>query len=222
MSLLHSLAGGLIVSCQPVRGGPLDTAEIVAATARAVAGSGAVGLRIESVRDIAAVTAVTSLPVIGLIKREQTGDRLFITPDEADVTAIARAGAAIIAFDATDRVRPVPVPAMVAAIHEAGCLAMADCARLEEGLAAYEAGADLIGSTLAGYTGPGPAPEEPDLDLVGDLAAEGLRVIAEGNIRTPAQALAARDAGAFAVVVGSAITRPEHVTGWFAAALAGG
>jgi N-acylglucosamine-6-phosphate 2-epimerase len=87
---------------------------------------------------------------------------------------------------------------------------------------AAAAGADLVASTLSGYTGPGPEPAEPDVDLVRRLAGAGLATVAEGRVRHPEQARAAREAGAVAVVVGSAITRPEHVTRWFVDALGGG
>ncbi len=219
-ALLRQIRGGLIVSCQPVPGSPLDTVEIVRATALAVAGSGAVGLRIESEANVRAVAAATDLPVIGLIKRQRPApERLFITPGEEEIDALAAAGAAVIAFDATQRERSLSVPDAIARIHARSRLALADCATVEEGRAAAAAGADLVASTLSGYTGPGPEPDEPDLDLVRALASAGLATIAEGRIRYPAQARAALDAGAVAVVVGSAITRPEHVTRWFIDAL---
>src|SRR5690606_9418692 len=99
--------------------------------------------------------------------------------------------------------------------------AMADCADLEDAGEALAAGADILGSTLSGYTGPGPEPTEPDLDLVSAMRQFGPRVIAEGSVRYPEQALAALAAGAMAVVVGSAITRTEHVTSWFREAMDG-
>ena len=218
--LLRRLEGGLVVSVQPVTGSPLDTVELVRAMALAVAGVGCAGLRIESEANVTAVAAATDLPVIGLIKSWPPGEPVFITASPAEVDALAGAGAAIIAFDATFRKHPVPVPEMIARIHGHGRLALADCATFEEGIAAHEAGADLVATTLSGYMGPGPEPTEPDLELIRRWAAQGLPIIAEGRIRTPEQARAAREAGALAVVVGSAITRPEHVTRWFLDALA--
>ena len=105
------------------------------------------------------------------------------------------------------------------AIHADGRLAMADCSDEGDARAAHAAGADILGSTLSGYTG-GPEPTEPDYALVAAMRRIAPRVIAEGRIRTPDQAAEALRRGAWAVVVGSAITRPEHVTGWFCAALA--
>jgi putative N-acetylmannosamine-6-phosphate epimerase len=98
---------------------------------------------------------------------------------------------------------------------------MADCATLADGQRALDMGFDLLGSTMSGYTG-GPEPDEPDLDLVRGLAGLGAFTVAEGRYRTPAQAAAAMAVGADAVVAGSAITRPEHVTAWFVAAITGG
>ncbi len=179
---------------------------------------GAAGLRIESVRHVAAVRQATEVPVIGLTKRELPDSPVRITPTTADATALIEAGADIVAFDATRRVRPEPVATLIGAIHAKGALAMADCAELEDGIAALAAGADLVGSTLAGYTG-GAEPEAPDLELVRHLRRHTPFVIAEGRIRLPEQAAAAIRAGSHAVVVGSAITRPEHVTAWFARAI---
>jgi N-acetylmannosamine-6-phosphate 2-epimerase/N-acetylmannosamine kinase len=216
--LKRKLAGTLIVSCQPVVGGPLDHVEMVVGFALAALAGGARGLRIEGAANVAAVRAATQVPIIGLIKRDLDATPVRITPLIEDVVALDDAGADIIAFDATDRERPVPASDLCNAIHAAGKLAMADISSFEEARAADAFDVDLIGTTLSGYTG-GPEPSEPDLDLVRRCASLGKPVIAEGLIRTPEQAAAAIDAGAHAVVVGSAITRPEHITGWFASSI---
>lgn len=221
-AILDRLRGGLVVSCQPVPGGALDRPEIVAAFARAALDGGAVGLRIEGLANLRAVRAVTQAPVIGLIKRDLPDSAVRITPWAQDVRDLINAGADIVAFDATGRDRPVPVAALVAEVQAAGRLAMADCATRADGLQAVALGADVLGSTLSGYTGAGPVPALPDLALVTALAALHPFVIAEGRYQAPAQAAAAMAAGASAVVAGSAITRPEHVTGWFVAAITGG
>jgi putative N-acetylmannosamine-6-phosphate epimerase len=215
---LASLERALIVSCQPVAGGPMDRADIVVALALAALAGGASALRIESARYVAAVRRATAAPVIGLVKRDLADSPVRITPLTEDVRALAEAGADIIAFDATRRTRPVAVPDLVAAIEAAGRIAMADCATEEDGRDALAAGATILGSTLSGYTG-GLEPEGPDYDLVAALGHMTPRVVAEGRIRTPAQAAEALRRGAWAVVVGSAITRPEHVTGWFCDAM---
>ncbi|WP_103256958.1 putative N-acetylmannosamine-6-phosphate 2-epimerase [Tabrizicola aquatica] len=217
--LLDRLRGGLIVSCQPVPGGPMDRPEIVAAFAMAALAGGAAGLRIEGAENLRAVRRQTDAPVIGLIKRDLTDSFVRITPLLQDVQALADAGADIIAFDATDRDRPVPRADLVAAIHAAGRLAMADCAFPEDGVAAHALGVEILGSTMSGYTG-GPVPDAPDLHLVQALRRTGGFVVAEGRYHLPALAARAIGAGADAVVAGSAITRTEHVTGWFVEAMA--
>jgi N-acetylmannosamine-6-phosphate 2-epimerase / N-acetylmannosamine kinase len=215
------LAGGLIASCQPVEGGPTDRRDFVVAFALAALAGGARGLRIEGVANVAAVVARCAAPVIGLVKRDLRGSPVRITPFLRDARALAAAGARIVAFDATRRRRPVDVSTMIAAIHGAGALAMADVATVAEARAALAAGADMLGTTLSGYVGPGPVPEQPDLDLVRACAALGtVPVYAEGRFNAPGLAAGAMLAGAAAVVVGSAITRPEHIAGWFARAIA--
>ncbi|MCR4268306.1 N-acetylmannosamine-6-phosphate 2-epimerase [Nitratireductor sp. ZSWI3] len=213
---LLTLENGLIVSCQPVKDGPMDTAAIVAAYGQAALAGGAVGLRIESADYVRAVRAVTERPIIGLVKRDLTDSPVRITPLIEDVDALAEAGADVIAYDATQRLRPVPTADLAARIHAHGKLAMADCSVLDDARQALAEGADMVGSTLAGYTG-GPEPTEPDLALIGAMRALTSNVVAEGCIRLPHHAGAALAAGARLVVVGSAITRPEHVTSWFRA-----
>ena len=217
-AILQQLARSLIVSCQPVVNGPLDETDIVVRFAQAALAGGATGLRIEGQANVTAVRAATNVPIIGLIKRDLVNTPVRITPYIEDVKNLAAAGADIIAFDATNCPHPVAPAELCAAIHYAGKLAMADLSTLSEAQAAVEYGADLLGSTLAGYTG-GPVPEEPDIGLIQQLTRLDKPVIAEGRIKTPLHAQHALQAGAFAVVVGSAITRPEHITSWFVDAL---
>ena len=218
--ILESLRGGLIASCQPVRGGPLDGSHLVSALALATLEGGAVGLRLEGTRDVRATRALTQTPLIGLVKREEPGTEVYITPRLEDVLELLELGVDIVAFDATARPRPVEVARMVQAVHAAGGLAMADVSTFQEGLAAWQAGADLVGTTLSGYTPYSKALEGPDLELVRQLAGAGVRTVAEGRIRTPQEARAALEAGAYAVTVGSALTRLEVVTRSFVDALA--
>ncbi len=213
-----TLDKGLIVSCQPVKGGAMDRAEMVVGFALAALDGGAAALRIESADYVAAVRAATDRPIIGLVKRDLADSPVRITPWIEDVDALAQAGADIIAYDATQRLRPAPTRALVERIHAHGRIAMADCSILTDAEQALSEGADVVGSTLAGYTGP-VEPTEPDLDLVAAMRRLTPHVVAEGNIRTPAQAQQALIAGASMVVVGSAITRPEYVTSWFRSAL---
>jgi N-acetylmannosamine-6-phosphate 2-epimerase / N-acetylmannosamine kinase len=217
-SVLAQLAGSLIVSCQPVPGGPLDRPDIVVGFSLAALAGGAKGLRIEGVENVTAVRAATAAPIIGLIKHDLDTSPLRITPFAEDVEALAKAGADIIAFDATERTRPAAASVLCLTAKGLGKIAMADISTLSEARAAVKFGADLIGTTMSGYTG-GEEPAEPDLLLLAEVAKLGCSVIAEGRIRTPAQAASAIRAGAFSVVVGSAITRPEHITSWFTDAI---
>lgn len=219
MRLADELRGSLIVSCQPVVGGPLDRPDIVVGFALAALASGAVAVRIEGIDNIKAVRAATSAPIIGLIKRDYPGTTVRISATTGDIDALAAAGADIIAFDATVYPRPAPAADLLTTIHRHGRIAMADISTAAEAEAAARLGADLIGTTLSGYM-EGPVPDAPDMSLVKAIVGCGKPVIAEGRIRTPEQARAAIKAGAYAVVVGSAITRPEHITEWFAAAVA--
>lgn len=213
-----SLDKGLIVSCQPVKGGAMDRADMVVGFALAALDGGAAALRIESAEYVAAVRAATDRPIIGLVKRDLDDSPVRITPWIEDVDALANAGADIIAYDATQRLRPVATRTLVERIHAHGRIAMADCSILADAEQALAEGADVVGSTLAGYTGP-VEPTEPDLALVAAMRRLTPHVVAEGNIRTPVQAQQALLAGAAMVVVGSAITRPEYVTSWFRSAL---
>ncbi|WP_413721298.1 N-acetylmannosamine-6-phosphate 2-epimerase [Sodalis sp. RH24] len=219
---LNELKHRLVVSCQPVTGGPMDRPEIIVAMAQSAQSAGAAAVRIEGVENVRRVAAALTIPVIGIVKRDLIDSPVRITPFIADVEDLARAGASIIAFDATDRVRPVPVAELYRAARACQRLIMADCACLADGVAAAGLGCDLIGTTLSGYTA-GTADQpmaRPDLALIAALAARGYNVMAEGRIRTQDHAAAALAQGAFAVTVGSAVTRVEHITQWFIEALA--
>jgi N-acylglucosamine-6-phosphate 2-epimerase len=214
------IGGTLVVSCQADETSPFNAPAFIAAFAQAALSGGAKALRLEGTANIAQVRPQVDCPVIGLIKKPQRGaTSVYITPTLKDVAQLDAAGADIIAFDATLRERPVSVAQLISEIHACGRLAMADISTLSEGVAAAEAGADYVSTTLSGYTTYTLERPKPDLALIESLVSRGIRPVAEGNIRTPAEACAALDAGAFAVVVGSAITRPEVITRWFTEAL---
>lgn len=220
MSVLQRLKGGLVASCQPVDDGPMDRPEIVAAMARAAVAGGAVGLRIEGVDNLRAVRPAVDVPVIGIVKADLADSPVRITVTVADAMALADAGADIIAYDATPRPRPSAREEVLAAILGSGRLAMADCSTLEDGRVALAGGAAVLGSTLSGYTAETEGRHEgPDFELIAAFKTLGGFVMAEGRINTPALAAEAMLAGADAVTVGSALTRLEHVTGWFASAV---
>lgn len=219
---LDALRGRLVVSCQATEAEALHGPHHMTAMARSVLAGGAAGLRLEGPADIAAVRAVTDVPIIGLWKIGRTG--VYITPTVDAVRAVLAAGADIVAVDATGRDRPdgSTLADLVAITHDAGGLVMADVATVEHGIAAHDAGVDVVSTTLSGYLGPGPVPTGPDLDLVAAMvAAVDLPVIAEGRIHTPAAAAQALRLGAHAVVVGGAITRPAQITERFVAGLLG-
>lgn len=223
-NLLEQLRGGLIVSCQAPAGSPLAGPRFMAAFARAAELSGAVGVRVNGGADIRAVRHSVALPIIGIKKARADRWPVYITPTLADARLVVRAGADIVAIDATHRARPsgITPEAMIAAIKaELGCPVMADIDSLEEGLAAAAAGADLVATTMAGYTSSRATTAGPDLNLVAELAARVTApVICEGRIRHPQDAVAALAAGAFAVVVGTAITNPVEITAAFTRAIA--
>lgn len=215
---LDDLRDGLVVSCQPVPGSPLDNASSVVAFALAAIAGGARALRIESLDYVRAVRAATSLPIIGIVKQDRIGSDVRITPVVELATALCEAGADIVAVDATRRPRPASVCGLIGAIKAKGKLAMADCSDIEDASAAIAAGADIVGTTMSGYTG-GPVPRDPDFELIAAMRRLTPHVIAEGRLNSPELAAEAIRCGAFCVVVGSAITRTEHVTSWFKAAI---
>lgn len=217
--LLAALRGRLIVSCQAQAHEPLYGAAHMAVMARAAAEGGAAAIRCESPRDIRAIRGAVDLPLIGLWKQGEHG--VYITPTPEAARAVVEAGADMVAIDATDRPRPTAVAALIRFIHEElGRPVLADVSTLAEGRAAAAAGADAVAPTLSGYTGGGPAPEGPDWDLLTALIAEvEAPVIMEGRIWAPEEAARALGLGAWAVVVGSAITRPQLITRRFARAL---
>lgn len=219
---LTTLASRLIVSCQAYPGEPLRDPRTMARMAQAAVAGGAVAVRIQGIADLEQTRAAVDVPVIGLWK--DGADGVFITPTLEHALACVAAGSDIVAIDGTRRPRPDgrSLAETITALHEqTDALVMADCGSALDAKAAADAGADLIGTTLSGYTGERPKTDGPDLELIAEIAALdlGLPLIAEGRIHTPAQAKACLDAGAFAVVVGTAITHPTTITGWFAGAL---
>jgi N-acylglucosamine-6-phosphate 2-epimerase len=222
---LEALRGGLVVSCQAPPGSPLAGSVHMAAMARAAVAGGAVGIRAEGPEDVAACVRAVPVPVIGLRKLDLPGSPVRITPTLASAAALAEAGAAILAVDATLRPRPdgTPPAAFLARLRrEIALPVLADVDTLEAGLAAREAGAAAVATTLSGYTGESAPPAGPDLELVAALAERlDCPVVAEGRYAEPGQVAAAFAAGAFAVVVGTAITEPVALTRRFAAAAPG-
>lgn len=222
--MVARLRGGLIVSCQALPQEPLFGSEFMACMAQAAEAGGAVGIRANSPADIAAIRAVTNLPLIGLSKVEMAGCDVYITPTAADALAVSEAGADIIAIDATNRPHPegTGAQAIRRAAEATGKPVLADISTYDEALTAQDAGAAFVSTTMSGYTPYSPQGDAPDLELIRRLAPVlTVPLIAEGRIATPEQARAALDAGAWAVVVGGAITRPQQITARFAREMRG-
>lgn len=223
MGIFDRLKGGLIVSCQAQPDEPLHGSAHMAAMARAAAQAGAVGIRAEGPDDVRAIRQAVDLPILGLYKIKEPDQAVYITPTFEAARAIALAGADAIALDATTELRPdgLTLAETIRRIHEELKLpVMADVSTLEEGLRAERLGADLVGTTLSGYTPQSPQQEGPDWRLLLDLVAQAsLPVIMEGRIWAPEEARRALELGAFAVVVGSAITRPQLIAARFASAV---
>lgn len=223
-AILHQIKKGLIVSCQALEHEPLYRPEggIMPLMALAAAQSGAAGIRANTVRDIRQIKEKVTLPVIGIIKREYPGTRAYITVTMKEVDELVAAGADIIAFDGTQTSRPdgkMPRE-FIREIKEKypEQLLMADIARQEEGIYCAEAGVDFVGTTLCGYTPETKNCKDLNIKLVKALAgAVSCKVIAEGHVHYPEQAKACLEAGAYAVVVGGAITRPAEITARFVA-----
>jgi N-acylglucosamine-6-phosphate 2-epimerase len=205
---------GLIVSCQALPGEPLYFQGTMARMALAAEQGGAIGIRANGPDDIRDIKAVVKLPVIGLLKRDIPGSDIYITPELVDVQAIIDAGADVVAMDMTNREdRAERVVELIRHCHEAGVAVMADISTVEEGLLAESLGADLISTTMSGYTPYSPKQEGPDLELVRQLAKLLKKpLVAEGRIWSPVEAVEALEAGAEYVVVGGAITRPQFIT----------
>lgn len=211
---LDRLQRGLIVSCQAPADSPLHAPEIISAIALAAVQRGAIGIRLDTPAHVRAVrstlaAAGRSVPIIGLWKQVIPGSEVYITPQVSHAEAIIAAGAEIVAIDGTLRPRPggETVADLIAAIHGAGRLVMADVDTIEAAIAAEAAGADLVGTTLYGYTEATRAWPPPGWELLTALVDRlTVPAICEGGIGSPAQAQRAIDSGAWAVVVGTAIT----------------
>jgi N-acylglucosamine-6-phosphate 2-epimerase len=198
---------------------------VIAAMAAAAVQRGAVGVRIDSPAQIAAVRAQLSQPIIGLWKQVLPPSPVYITPQFHHAAAVVAAGSDLVAIDATDRPRPggETLPELIDQIHQQlGRPVMADIDTLENALKAVEAGADCIGTTLFGYTEATQQQKPPGLDLLAALVELcPVPIICEGGVASPAQAFQALNLGAYAVVVGTAITGIDSLTRNYVEALQG-
>jgi N-acylglucosamine-6-phosphate 2-epimerase len=204
----------IVVSCQAAADNPLHGPASMALMAKAAVAGGAAAIRANGAADVAAIHAAVAVPILGIDKVGDPGG-VFITPDVEAAARVVAAGADVVALDGTLRPRPDgrPLRDQVAEIHERFRVeVMADVDSFEAGVAARAAGADVVATTLSGYTA-GRVPDGPDVELVERLsAALDCPVIAEGRYRTEADVRAGFDAGAYAIVVGTAITNPTEIT----------
>lgn len=223
--LFNLIRGKLIVSVQAPNGSAMRDTHTLTTVAKACVDGGSAAIRCGGyggLADIESIATAVDVPVFGLTKEGDTG--VYITPSVASVKAVARAGAAVVCCDSTGRPRPdgATLAEMIQAAHEEGVLYMADCATPDDIEAAYSAGADIISTTLAGYTPARAATSGPDLECIEEGRARiGATpfLIGEGRFHEPADLVAGRSAGADAIIVGTAITAPDWITGHFAAAL---
>jgi len=225
-AILEKLRGGVIVSVQATHGEPLNKPEILSAMAESALVGGACGIRMAQSYNIKHFKNLhPDVPVIGITKPAVIPDNahelVYITPTFADVQSLAEC-CDIVALDATMRPRPgeqTLKEIVVLSREQYPDLAlMADVSTLEEGLNAVELGFDLISTTLSGYTTETRLQGKntnlgPDFDLLEALVKQAkCPVVLEGRVWEPAEVTRASALGAFAVVIGSAVTRPHEIT----------
>ena len=224
MNKFLSAKGGLIVSCQALKDEPMFGSGVMAKFALAAKQGGAVGIRANTVKDIRAIKKAVDLPIIGIIKKVYAGSPVYITPTFSEAKTLIDEGVDVIATDGTLRLRPrsETLSDLVKKIRDYNdkVLLMADCSTVEEGENAEKLGFDFIGTTLSGYTEYTKGVSLPDYEMIGKLVRIlKTPVIAEGGIKTPEELKKALDSGAFAAVVGGAITRPKQITERFVSAI---
>jgi N-acylglucosamine-6-phosphate 2-epimerase len=219
-ALLTQLKNGLIVSCQARNGWAMHGSNIMAAFAKAAADGGAVGIRANGTDDIYAISQKVCLPIIGILKIWDQNLRVFITPDYSSAKSVIEAGASIVAMDGTMRDRPngETLEWIIKRIHEEypDIPVMADISTFEEGVYSSQCGADMISTTLCGYTPQTNHVKEFSFELLEKLVKNIKKpIIAEGKIHTKEDAAKILKLGCHSIVVGTAITRPEIITSWF-------
>jgi len=225
---IEQAKGKLIVSCQALPEEPLHSSFIMGRMAKAAKEGGASGIRANTVADIEEIQTQVDLPIIGIIKRQYGDNHVYITPTmvEVDELMAMKNPPEVIAIDATCRKRPdgKTLDEMFAQMKEKypNQLWMADCATLDEMKHADDLGFDFIGTTLVGYTpeSEGNKIETNDFEIIRELLKVVKHpVIGEGNIDTPEKVKRVLELGAYSVVVGSIITRPQVITKRFVDAI---
>lgn len=219
---LDSIKGNLIVSCQALEDEPLHSSYIMAKMAKAAKVGGACGIRANSSDDIKEIQKEVDLPIIGIVKKNYDDSKVYITPTMKEVESLMECGVDIIAMDATSDIRPgkIGIEEFFKEVRTKypKQLFMADCSTVNEAIKADELGFDFIGTTLVGYTSQskGKKIENNDFEILRNILSKVKnKVIAEGNINTPKKAKRVLELGAYSVVVGSIITRPQVITKTF-------
>ena len=216
---LSQIHKGLVVSCQALEGEPLNGSDVMAKMAQAAKEGGAKAIRCNSPEDCQAIKKKTGLPVIAIIKSDYPASEVYITPTIKEVKELLEVEPEVIALDATKRIRPnqEKLVDLINYIHgNSDALVMGDIATLEDASYAFECGVDILSSTLSGYTKDTEEKSGPDFELVEQLCKlYSIPVIAEGKIQTPEQAYRMLELGAWSIVVGGAITRPQLITKTF-------
>lgn len=216
---ISSIEGNLIVSCQALPDEPLHSSFIMGRMAKAAKQGGAKGIRANTSEDIKEIKNEVDLPVIGIIKKDYENSKVYITPTMDEVDELVSSKVEIIAMDATKDVRPngMGIDEFFREVKKKypNQLFMADCSTVDEAINADKLGFDFIGTTLVGYTDQSKNNkiEENDFKILRDIIKNVKnKVIAEGNINTPEKAKRVLELGAYSVVVGSIITRPQVIT----------
>lgn len=222
--IFNKIKGGLVVSCQGLEDEPMHGSSVMAKFAKAAYMGGAVGIRANTASDIKAIKKAVKLPIIGIIKKEYPDSEVYITPTMKEVDALVKSGANIIAIDATNRIRPnkIDLKHFVQKIRSKykNIILFGDISNYEEAVTAEKLGFDCVGTTLRSYTSYTKGVKIPDLKFIKKISSSlKIPVIAEGGISSPAQLASCLKAGAFAAVVGGAITRPQNITKSFVKAI---
>lgn len=216
METLNKIKGGLIVSCQALENEPLHSSMIMMRMAKAAQMGGAVGIRANTPQDCSEIKKNVDLPMIAIYKVVYGDSNVYITPTIEEVKKLLPINPEIIAIDATKRPRPdgKNLEEFFKEIRKIyNGLIMADISDFEEAIEAERIGFDIISTTLSGYTEYTLDRPEPDIELIEKLkAAINIPIIAEGNVETPELAAKCLESGAWAIVVGGAITRPQLIT----------
>lgn len=219
---LSPLKGGLIVSCQVPDDTAINTPEFIAAQAETVVQAGAAGVRAQGVANVAAVSKVTDLPIVGLVKRYVDSCPVYITPLVSDVVELEKAGATIVAIDATGRLRPdgQSLKEFIEAVRAVSNVPLlADVDSVESALIAEELGCEAVATTLSGYTDIA-IEGLPNIDLIAAISkVVKVPIIAEGGFNQVEDVARALKSGAWSVCIGTAITNPYLLTKSFLTAL---